>query len=91
MKVVGGDLRPDKCNVLFEKWSEKVMVGVTVEKTISDLVLSQIHYFRSEGISVLMVNHLEKTRTFYYAENHDRDFVRKEINGSIKNGGTKLY
>ena len=84
MEYAHDDLRPDKCNVLFEKWTDNVMVGTTIEKNISQLILNQINYFRGEGISVLMVNHKEKTRTYFLAPRHDKDFVRKEINDSQK-------
>jgi hypothetical protein len=80
------DLRPDNCKALFEKWTDNVMVGTTIEKNISNLVLNQIDSFRSEGISVLMINHREKIRTYFLAPKHDRDFIKREINDS-----TKLY
>ena len=72
------DLRPDNCGVLFEKWSDYVMVGST-EYDLSDLMLGQIGYFNREGISVLIVNQEEKTRQFYLAEGHDIPFVEGEI------------
>ena len=85
MEHTAEDLRPDKCGVLFEKWADYVMVGTT-EYKLSDLILGQIDYFRGEGISILMINHKEKSRTFFLAPNHNKQFVRDEINGS-----TKLY
>lgn len=82
----GEELRPDRCNILFEKWSDYVMVGSVDSDDIKEIVIKQIDYFRSEGISVLIVNQNIKTRTYFLAPEHDKDFVRKEINGS-----TKLY
>jgi len=79
------DLRPDKCNVLFEKWSDNVMVGSMNVSYISDLVEKQIDHFRSEGISVIMLNNFEKYRTYFYAEGHTREFVQEEIENSVKN------
>ena len=78
------DLRPDKCGVLFEKWSDNVIVGATIEKEISG-VLNQINYFRGEGISVLMINHIEKLKSYFLAPKHSKAFVKKEIMNSIKN------
>jgi hypothetical protein len=84
MKHAGEELRPDKCNVLFEKWSDYVMVGTTTEDSLSGLVLGQIEYFKKEGISTLMVNHIKKTRTFFLADGYTKEFVKDEINGSTK-------
>jgi hypothetical protein len=83
MKNAGEELRPDKCGVLFEKWSDKVIVGLTNE-IISNLILDQIDYFRSEGISIIIVNYTKKIRIYFLAEGHTKDFVRKEINDSPK-------
>jgi len=80
----GEELRPDRCNILFEKWSDYVMVGSVNSDDIKEIVIKQIDYFRSEGISVLIVNQNIKTRTYFLALEHDKDFVRKEINGSTK-------
>jgi hypothetical protein len=79
------DLRPDNCHVVFEKWSDNVIVGSMNTPDISDLIMAQIDYFRSEGISVLMVNYFERYRTYFLAENHTKEFIRKEIENSIKN------
>ena len=40
------DLRPDNCGVLFEKWTDNVIVGST-EYELSDLILNQIEYHNS--------------------------------------------
>lgn len=82
MKNVGPDLRPDKCHVLFEKRSEKVIIGATDYSELSPLVLGQIDSFRGEGISVLIINHKEKSKTFFLAPGHTKDFVKREIDGS---------
>jgi len=85
MLIVSKELRPDKCHVLFEKYSDNVIVGVT-EKELSLLVLNQINFFRREGISILIVDYNKKSKTFFLAAGHNRDFVREQING-----GTKLH
>lgn len=84
MKNAGEELRPDKCGVLFEKWSDTVMVGTT-EGKLSDLILCQIDFFKREGISVLVIDHSKKIRTFFLAPGHTKEFVKIEINNSIKN------
>lgn len=74
------DLRPDNCGVLFEKWTDNVIVG-SLENLPSDLVLRQNSYFQAEGISVVLVNQNEKSRTFYLANKH----TIKYVEGNIKN------
>lgn len=78
MKITTEELRPDKCGVLFEKWSDRVIVGST-ETNISKLIINQIGYFQKEGISVLIVNQNEKTRTFYLADGHTIQSVKEDI------------
>ena len=57
MKVVAEELRPDRCGMMFEKWSDKVIVGATDKITIDKIALRQIHNFNKEGISILVINH----------------------------------
>lgn len=83
MEKAGKELRPDKCNVVFEKWSDKVIVGAT-DVNLSKLVLRQIGFFKREGISVLIIDHKKKTRTYFLAPGHTKQFVKKEINDSPK-------
>jgi len=63
MEVTAEELRPDRCGMMFEKWSDKVIVGVT-DTGISELAMNQINHFREEGISILVINHKEKSKTF---------------------------
>lgn len=84
MKHVGSKLRPDKCGVLFEKWSDNVIVGVTSMYDVLPLVTSQINFFTKENISVLLINHKRKSRTFFLAKGHSKKFVKGEINDSPK-------
>lgn len=86
MEHVGIELRPDLCGVLFEKWSNTVMLGITViNNPLLDLIFRQIKGFNGEGISVLMINYKVKTRIFHLADGHTKDFVKDEMNRSIKN------
>ena len=78
MKYAHIDLRPNNCGVLFEKWSDNVIVGST-EDELSELILGQIGYFQRECISVLMVNQEEKIKVYYLAEGHTVSFVDGEI------------
>ncbi len=78
MKIAAEDLRPDVCGVLFEKYSDRVIVGST-ENELSELMLGQIAYFQKEGISVLIVNPNEKRRTFYLADGHTVKSIEEDI------------
>jgi Fe-S-cluster containining protein len=78
MKITTEELRPDNCGVLFEKWSDRVIVGST-ETNLSKLIFNQIGYFQREGISILIVNQNEKTRTFYLADGHTTQSVEEDI------------
>jgi hypothetical protein len=80
MDNVSQELRPDRCHMLFEKRSDTVIVGAT-DCEVSSLLLKQIDHFRSEGISVLILNHKEKSKTFYLAPGHTKEYVKGEING----------
>jgi uncharacterized cysteine cluster protein YcgN (CxxCxxCC family) len=84
MKNAGDELRPDKCGVLFEKWSDYIMVGATDRYNISPLIMGQINFFNKEGISVLFINHKKKSKTFFLATGHSKEFVKGEINDSPK-------
>lgn len=86
MEKVGIALRPDICGVMFEKWTDNVIFGVT-SKSLTDLVIGQIEAFNNENISVILFDHRDKTKTRFLAREHTREFVEKEI----KNGTPKLY
>ena len=86
------DLRPDNCGILFEKWSDYVIVGSveTMPNVLSNLIRNQIGYFQREGISVLVVNQKEKTRAFYLADGHDIPFVEGELKDRWQHRDTQL-
>jgi len=81
MNHVGIEMRPDKCGVVFEKFTDNVMMGGTDGK-IKPIVQGQIKFFNKEGISVVIVNHNTKTKTNFLANGHTRKFVEDEINDS---------
>jgi len=78
MKHAHIDLRPDNCKVLFQKWSDRLIIGLTYDE-ISELVIGQINYFQKEGISVLIANQIKKERYFYLAEGHTVESVEEDI------------
>jgi len=78
MKIAGKELRPNICGVLFEKWSDRLIIGSTVDE-LSDLIKGQIGYFQREGITVLIANMIKKTRNFYLAEGHTLQSIEEDI------------
>ena len=71
-------LRPDNCGVLFEKYTDRVIVGST-ERDLSDLMIGQIGLFQREGISVVIINMIKKHRYFYLADGHTVQSVEEDI------------
>jgi hypothetical protein len=85
MDSAGIEMRPDKCGVIFEKLSDNVIGGIT-DGRIAPLVKGQIRAFNREMLSVLLLNHSSKSKKYFLAPLHTREFVDGEINDS-----TKLY
>jgi hypothetical protein len=80
---VGIEIRPDICGVVFEKYTDNVMMALTSGK-ILERVWGQIKFFNNEGISVVLFDHSNKSKTVYLSKGHTREFVEKEINDSRK-------
>jgi hypothetical protein len=83
MEKVHIDLRPDKCGVIFEKFTDNVIMGVT-DGYVSYRAMGQIESFKKENISVVMMNHNTKTKKNFLSKGHTKEFVEKEINDSAK-------
>lgn len=81
MNQVGIEMRPDKCGVLFEKFTDSIMMGAT-DGYMAHLVNGQINSFNHEGISVVILDHSKKSKTYFLAKNHTKEFVDGEINYS---------
>ena len=81
MEKVHPDLRPDKCGVVFEKFTDNVVMGAT-NGYMTEVVPKQIKAFNKEGISVILVDHSKKHKFRFLAEGHTKEFVEEEINGS---------
>jgi len=83
MPFVGVSMRPDKCGVVFEKFAENVVMGGT-DGRVERIVEGQIKAFNNEGISVVLVNHSNKSKMDYLANGHTRKLVEDVINGCSK-------
>lgn len=79
-------LRPDKCNVMFVKKSDRIFVGtVFPNKLITNTARGQIESFNKQGYSVILLK--EKQRPFMrLAEGHIKEEIYNEYLMSLKNG-----
>lgn len=81
MGYVHPDLRPDRCGLMFEKFSDEVICGVTSGHGVTRNVLGQIEAFVQEGFSVVIMNHAKRQKSFFLAKGHTRSYVDGVING----------
>lgn len=80
MPHVHPDLRPDNCGIVFEKFSDDVIVGAT-SGAVAERVIGQIHAFNKEGFSVVVSNHATKKNTLFLAQGHNKEYVDGVVNG----------
>lgn len=89
MKKVSMDLRPDKCEVVFEKITDDVFIGTLNpdQKKIQDVVKGQIDFFLQEGFSVALFNPKLKTPLIYPAQ----DYTAEQVWNIIQEETKKRY
>ena len=87
--VTNISLRPDNCNVMFFKKSDRIFVGAVVpNKSVSDIARGQIESFKQQGYSVVMIKLFAKPH-IELAEGHSGEEIWQEyinllnINGNI--------
>lgn len=83
MPYAGIEMRPDKCGVIFEKLSDRVMGGLTEGRMIP-LVKGQIQAFNREMISVVLLNHSNRSKSYFLAPFHTKKFVEEEVDDSTQ-------
>lgn len=75
------DLRPDKCGVIFDKISDRIVMGkVDTDITnVGEPVLNQIKQFTNEGLSVVMT-HKDIEKPFIYGgKGADKEEIWNEV------------
>jgi len=78
---VGKELRPDRCNIIFDKISDKTIVGAQVPFTkITPIISGQIDAFNREGFSVFIS--CGNRKDMFLAPYHKHEDIYKEINDS---------
>lgn len=75
----GEELRPDRCNIIFDRISDDV-ISARLEKgkKIEDLVFGQINSFVNEGFSVLVFR--DKEKKFFLSKSHTKEYVLGKVN-----------
>jgi hypothetical protein len=74
------DLRPDKCGIIFEKWSDKIIYGtLDPNNEPSDMAKGQIQNFVQQGFSVVLASIKETTNKFFISKNHKEQDIRDEF------------
>lgn len=90
MERVNPVLRPDKCGVVFEKITDTLILGTTVDviTDISELIQGQIRSFVSEGISVMYQQFNPYKWTCFLVKGANKEKIisalRKKANDSSK-------
>jgi len=73
------DLRPDKCNVIFEKINDTLILGTSDGNYILPLIKGQIESFRKSGISVMLQKFNPHEWTCYLSVGADKEEIKKAL------------
>ena len=83
MDHVGNELRPDKCNIIFDRIASDIICARLEEgKKISNLVMGQLNSFINDGFSVVVFR--GKDRKDFLSKNHTTDYITEKINDSSR-------
>ena len=86
-KITNVELRPDNCNVMFFKKSDRIFTGAVVpDKPITDIAIKQIESFKQQGYSVVMLKLFKKPH-IEVAEGHNKEEIWKEYINSLAING----
>ena len=78
-------LRPDNCNVMFFKKSDRIFVGAVVpNKPITDIARGQVEAFKNQGFSVVMLRQFQKPH-LEIAKGHSKDDIWREYISLVMN------
>ena len=81
MERVSTDLRPDNCDVIFEKITEDVFIGTMDPdvKRLKPVVSGQIEAFRNDGFSIVLFNQKISEPLIIPADGHTREEVWNKV------------
>jgi len=83
MKVVGDELRPDKCGVIFDRIGEDVITGrLSESKDMTPFIEGQVASFMKEGFSVVVFHGAKHFA--YLQDEHDKEHVTGVISDRSK-------
>ena len=79
MKHAGDELRPDKCNIVFDRIADEVITARIEEGSkLNGLLTAQIDFFNNEGFSVLVFRGRDKK--FFLNDKHSEKYVLEAVN-----------
>lgn len=85
MEKVNINLRPDKCKVIFEKISDKLIFGTQHPGfEVTEITKNQVKYFMKEGFSVVIKNTKYKDAAIFLVEGHTHEMINLEIENYLK-------
>ena len=83
-KNVPLELRPDKCGIIFEKWSDKIFYGTVVpDMKVTDYAMKQINGFNKQGFSVILASIKERDNILFLADGHIEKQIKVEFNNLL--------
>lgn len=88
------DVRPDNCGVMFEKLTERIILGTLhpMRELDDEVCGGQINHFCNSGISVIVKKPGGETNV-YLSEDHTGTEIREEFNNYIlkRYGSSQLH
>lgn len=80
IKDISTDFRPDKCGIVFEMATDKIVYGtLDIDFVMSDLIREQIHSFLKKGISVVLRHLYVPAPIVFNTEDRTTEDVWKEL------------
>ena len=92
-KNISPNLRPDRCGVIFDKITTKIIYGVLdPNNEASEIVKKQIAGFNEQGFSVIMASIKKRNNGYFISPAHKEKHIKRDFNkyimkkyGSVRN------
>jgi len=81
MDKVSEDLRPDKCGVVFEKISDRLIHGTVDQNSnrLSEVAISQVNEFINQGFSVVLRVAGTMQNALILAKGHTKEMIENDL------------
>lgn len=76
------EVRPDRCGIVFEKLSSRLIYGTTFKK-VSKWGAAQTHAFVRQGFSVILIANTGKARQTFLSPRHDNAEIEAEFQARV--------